>query len=870
MSEDHTVKRGLVKQVLSGDSVVLQGPAANGPPKEITVYLSNISAPRLAKRPVDGGNDGSNDEPYAWEAREFLRKKIVGKTVVFIRDFIATSGREHGRIYLGGSSPEDAENVSESAVSAGWVEVKVGKQIDDHTQKLIDAQEKAKAARVGRWAEDGNAQAHVRNITWQIEDARTLVDEFKGKAIDAIVEQVRDGSTLRLFLLPGFQYVTLMNGRSEPYGEEAKFFVESRLLQRDVKVYLEGVSNQNFVGSVIHPRGNIAQFLLEDGFAKCVEWTLSLVTEGPQKYREAEKKAKTAKLRIWRDYVSTALSASERKTSNAKVIEVGLGDNITILRDSGEEEKVYFSSVKALPKAPGSKKPMYESPWLFEAREFLRKLLIGKKVQLTLDYIQPKQEKYPEKFCYTVTLNGQNVGEQLIANGLAKVVRHKQDDENRSSRYDDLLAAESAAQKDKKGVWNEKETGLIRVNEIQNDLARAKTYLSTFQRGSRPSGIVEFVSSGSRLRVYVPKENVIITVVLSGISCPKTARIVGGKVQGESEPYGEEAYDFTRHSILQREVQLDIDSLDRTGGFIGFVFAQGEKGQFNVAEQLVERGLATVHFTAEKTKYYNQLLNAEKKARDSKLRLWKNYVEEAENVSTSQAEANDPSERKLNLKKVVISEVCKGNLHFYVQKFEDGPAIEKLMGDLQREIGSPTTSHTPRKNELCAGFFKEVNLWHRVKVESVRGGNADVVYIDFGNRETVPTSLLAPLPPSFISQQPLAKEYKLALVQPPNDPDFASETDAAFNEITQSVPYIELNPEYKLGTLEAVTLYFPGKDGKPVDLGRYLIEQGLALAEGRREPRFQKLVTEYQQAEAAARRERQNIWRYGDFTGQEF
>lgn len=109
---------------------MLQGPAVNGPPKEITVYLSNVTAPRLARRPTEGKSEGTSDEPYAWEAREFLRKKIVGKTVVFIRDFITTSQREHGRVYLGGSSPEDAENVAESGVKAGWLEVRPGKQAE--------------------------------------------------------------------------------------------------------------------------------------------------------------------------------------------------------------------------------------------------------------------------------------------------------------------------------------------------------------------------------------------------------------------------------------------------------------------------------------------------------------------------------------------------------------------------------------------------------------------------------------------------------------------------------------------------------------------------------------------------------------------
>jgi len=38
-----------------------------------------------------------------------------------------------------------------------------------------------------------------------------------------------------------------------PFAEEAKFFVESRLLQRDVEIILESVNNNNFVGTVVHP-----------------------------------------------------------------------------------------------------------------------------------------------------------------------------------------------------------------------------------------------------------------------------------------------------------------------------------------------------------------------------------------------------------------------------------------------------------------------------------------------------------------------------------------------------------------------------------------------------------------------------------------
>lgn len=83
-----------------------------------------------------------------------------------------------------------------------------------------------------------------------------------------------------------------------------------------------------------------------------------------------------------------------------------------------------------------------------------------------------------------------------------------------------------------------------------------------------------------------------------------------------------------------------------------------------------------------------------------------------------------------------------------------------------------------------------------------------------------------------------------------------------------NAPYLELNTEYKAGSVEAVTIYSPSnEEGKKIDVGKYLIENGLALAEQRRESRFKDLIAEYQAAEQNARKERLNIWVYGDFSG---
>ena len=127
------------------------------------------------------------------------------------------------------------------------------------------------------------------------------------------------------------------------------------------------------------------------------------------------------------------------------------GDALTIrdLRDN-KIKKIFLSSVRA-PRAadlqpkndennPNTtrqpiKRPLYEIPYLFEARELLRKRLVGKTVRVVTDYIQAASNEYPEKICCTVYAGNVNLGEALISKGLAKTVRHRQDDEQRSSCY---------------------------------------------------------------------------------------------------------------------------------------------------------------------------------------------------------------------------------------------------------------------------------------------------------------------------------------------------------------------------------------------------------------------------------------------------
>lgn len=95
-------------------------------------------------------------------------------------------------------------------VSEGLLTVRrEGVRITPELQRLMDLEDAAKSSGKGKWGGSPSSD-HVRNIKWSQENPRNFVDQFGGKPVKAIIEHVRDGSTVRVFILPDFHYITLM------------------------------------------------------------------------------------------------------------------------------------------------------------------------------------------------------------------------------------------------------------------------------------------------------------------------------------------------------------------------------------------------------------------------------------------------------------------------------------------------------------------------------------------------------------------------------------------------------------------------------------------------------------------------------------
>jgi staphylococcal nuclease domain-containing protein 1 len=397
---------------------------------------------------------GGVDEPFAWESREFLRKLCIGKEVTFRVDYTAPNvGREFGTVYLGD------KNVAYSIIAAGWARVKEqgpkGGEPSPYLTELLRLEEVAKQQGLGRWSkEPGAAEESIRDLPPSAIgeasgfDAKGFAVANKGKSLEAIVEQVRDGSTVRVYLLPSFQFVQIYvagvqspsMGRRPPnptvvaaaestadgatnggdseeapaplttaqrlaaaavsteippdrFGIEAKHFTETRVLNRDVRIVVEGTDSfSNIIGSVYYSDGDtlkdLALELVENGLAKYVEWSANMMdVDAKIKLKNAELQAKKDQLRIWTGFkppVTNSKPIHDQKFTG-KVVEVVSGDCIIVADDAAPygspsaERRVNLSSIRA-PKMGNPRRDEKPDNFAREAKEFLRTRLIGKQV----------------------------------------------------------------------------------------------------------------------------------------------------------------------------------------------------------------------------------------------------------------------------------------------------------------------------------------------------------------------------------------------------------------------------------------------------------------------------------------------------------
>ncbi|KAB8076479.1 hypothetical protein BDV29DRAFT_86375 [Aspergillus leporis] len=873
-----------VKSVLSGDTVVLSH--ITNPGQERTLSLAYVSAPRLRRE---------GDEPYGFQSREFLRELLVGKVVQFNVLYTIPSGakRDYGTIKL----PTFEVLLPDISVQEGWVRVRdeAGKRGDESEEtaalleRLRALEEHAQSEDKGVWA---GAEKGRTETSYELSDGKALVEEYTNKHLEGIVERVLNGDrlVLRLLLTPQehLQVVVAVAGvrapaarrvnaegkeqPAEPFGDEAQQFVESRLLQRKVQVSLLGVTPQGqLIATVLHPNGNISKFLLEEGLARCHDLHAPLLGANMATFRRAEKAAKDARKGLFTGLVAPTGPAGGA-AEDYIVSRVLNADTLFIRSKTGQEKKISLSSIRQ-PKPSDPK----QAPFAADAKEFVRKKVIGKHVKVTINGKKPANEGYEERDVATVVHGNTNIALALVEAGYASVIRHRQDDDDRSPDYDSLLIAEADAQKDGKGMWSPKPPKAKQYQDYSESVQKAKMEVSILQRQKRVPAVVDFVKSGSRFTVLVPRENAKLTLVLSGIRAPRSARNPGEA----SEPCGQEAHDLANRRCMQRDVEIDVETIDKVGGFIGTLYVNKE----NFTKVLLEEGLATVHaYSAEQSGHATEYFAAEQKAKEARKGLWHDWdpskdVEEAEEETTDTTGADEAAQRRKDYRDVMVTYVDASTGRLKIQQIGTGTsALTELMNafrsfHLNKSNDTPLPG-PPKAGDFVSAKFSEDGEWYRAKVRrnDREKQQAEVVYIDFGNAEVLPWSRLRPLTQPFSVQKLRAQaaDAVLSLVQLPNAGDYLEDAASFLEEQLYNRELVANVDHVSPEGIMHVTLMDP-TESKNLDhsINADLVREGLAMVP-RKLKAWERSASEtlsyLRSQEDEAKQERRGMWEYGDLT----
>ncbi|GFZ11898.1 U2 small nuclear ribonucleoprotein A [Actinidia rufa] len=437
--------------------------------------LTNNEAAKVDKMVTDEENE-VNDEPKDAEPEQKNNESADMKEDVSFRvDYnVPSIGREFGSVFLGD------KNVSSMVVSEGWAKVmEQGQHKGEASPFLVELlrlgeQAKQQGKDVGAGINlkklcfpsniIGASETSMRNLPRSAIgdpsnfDAMGLLASNKGRPMQAIVEQVCDGSTLRVYLLPEFQFVQVFvagiqapstgrraasetvivtektsgvpNGEAsasplvpltsaqgvvassasslevspDPFGREVKHFKEIHALSREVRVVLEGVDKfSNLIGSIYYP---------DDESAK--DLALELV-----------------------ENVNVSMEYSRK---------IGMADG----RNGPADSRVMdFGSVFLLSSA--------KAYWEFKEK---------------------------------------------------------------SNYYDALLSAESRAITGKKGIHSSKDSPVMHVADLTMASAKnTKNFLPFLQRKRMPA-VVEYVLNGHQFKLFIPKETCSIAFMFSCVRCP--------------------------------------------------------------------------------------------------------------------------------------------------------------------------------------------------------------------------------------------------------------------------------------------------------------------------------------------------------------
>jgi len=871
---------GLITGVISGDHMMIQG-AEKGdePPSDKEVFLAYIEAPRMATPQREG-------DPFGFAAREFSRRQLIGKRVSFIpehkhdnKDFVTIwVEKEEGEIDL-----------AAELIRHGLAKLRIReKRNEERCEELRELQEEAKDKEIGIWAEENDKVKNVGKILfmgapgYSIEEVFNGIKKEGGKTQGIVEYQLRTSiysvllvkykTVVRIVLdylqdLPGEPKAT---AQEKKINKRAKAFADRAVMSKDVTVAISSFEpgTSNISGRILLPDGNdLATELLSNGYSKLRFQTPEMDIKYYTSLRVALEHARAQRKGFWKTAEIKRKSDQSRYT--AQVIEVHSGNKITVMKTgSNEEIALSLAGIKA-PKPPSKRENTKEEPYYWEAKEFMRKLLIGKKVEIHEEYTrkqkQDEKSKEPERvttFVTVITPDNNCANLEIVVAGLAEVINPRVD-EQLTQYYQQIVDSNEIAKKGKKGKYA---VGIPPTHSHQSLIGNVNTktisyYQDWFRKIPNVEGVVEYCVTPSKIRVRVDQANCLINFICQGLQPIQSDANVP-----ELQNIFAQGQKFARRTLLQRNVKLVINSSDKKGAFFGTLFVNGN----DYAISLLEEGLVGLKksgsrgYLPAQSQKKDKYEEAEEVAKKSKKGIWNPKNSVILDLIFSEANEFEEIEGKDKIEIVRIV----NNRYFYASLID-----EKITKKIESAIGA---SFNPSKSEkllmpirpgtYCMALYSEDKKWYRGQIERMTSDNTcEIFFLDYGNSEFVNVNNIKKIDLKLIKDfPPCAFKFGLAYLKMP--PLEAKVHDKPLRELLDSQlegKELTVMYKYKEGGIRYGILIEGGNIDYMKSFNAYLIKRGLARIST--EVQLPEGLKEWIDMQNEAQNEPRGFWETGRF-----
>merc|ERR1719403_113292 len=456
--------------------------------------------------------------------------------------------------------------------------------------------------------------------------------------------------------------------------KDAKINVERRLLHQDVTITLHNFSQQEdkVWGTIMLGPHDVASFLLRQGLAWTVNY--SMAPENRDKYMSDEARAQHEKKGRW----ATKEPPAKRKTRSPGQGEWGVtqifnADCVQLTRrnptgnPAKDTKRVYLAHIKA--PRENRQSPIDSDPYAWEAKEFVRKALIGKPIRVETIYEKqfPKREneaKLPPLTSFvTITYpdkdgSSKDISLQLVKAGLARLIRSNEME--RAANFFGLTKAQEEAAKQKLNWYGdegkykpptridltlprikdenlrakEKQRIMVGSRDIMRKLGLGENIDTNERRprgfqenekprktsGPRPA-VVEYVFGATRMKVRIEIKGTMYLIILhlGGIRGYR-----GQDLNEEQSRIQSAADEWVKKEVQQQDnVFVDIESLDRNSNFVGHIMIGQGRSSKNLSFKLLDEGWVEIFANAaRRSRFCDQLYKHQDAAKEAGVGRW--------------------------------------------------------------------------------------------------------------------------------------------------------------------------------------------------------------------------------------------------------